>query len=145
MKSNSVLSKTQHTFLSLATVTTNLLIANSLFASGSIPEKQKPNVIIVITDDQGTGDLACEGNPYIKTPNIDKFYGDAVRFTNYHVSTTCAPSRGSIMTGRHSNRINTFHTITGRSLLFEDEVTMGSGICSKRIHQWYVWKMASGR
>lgn len=83
-----------------------------------------PNVIIVITDDQGTGDLACEGNPYIKTPNIDKFYGDAVRFTNYHVSTTCAPSRGSIMTGRHTNRINTYHTITGRSLFFEDEVTM---------------------
>ena len=95
-----------------------------LFASASVSSKQKPNVIIVITDDQGTGDLACMGNPYIQTPNIDKFYTDAVRFTNYHVSTTCAPTRGSLMTGRHTNRINTYHTITGRSLLFEDEVTM---------------------
>ncbi|MCG9793154.1 arylsulfatase [Flavobacterium algicola] len=86
--------------------------------------KKKPNVIIVITDDQGKGDLACEGNPYIKTPNIDSFYKDAVRFTNYHVSTTCAPTRGSLMTGRHSNRINVFHTINGRSILFEDEVTL---------------------
>jgi arylsulfatase A-like enzyme len=86
--------------------------------------KQKPNVIIVITDDQGTGDLACMGNPYIKTPNIDKFYADAVRFTNYHVSTTCAPTRSALMTGRHTNRLNCYHTITGRSILFEDEVTL---------------------
>ena len=84
----------------------------------------KPNVIIVITDDQGTNDLACLGNPYIKTPNLDKLYGESVRFTNYHVSTTCAPSRGSLMTGRHTNRLNVFHTITGRSLLFEDEVIL---------------------
>lgn len=64
------------------------------------------------------------GNPIIKTPNLDAFYGDAIRFTNYHVSTTCAPSRGAIMTGRHTNRLNVFHTITGRSLLFEDEVIL---------------------
>jgi len=83
---------------------------------------ERPNIIMVITDDQGSGDLACSGNPYVKTPNIDKFYEESVRFTNYHVSTTCAPTRGALMTGRHSNRINVFHTISGRSLLFEDEV-----------------------
>ncbi|WP_020530418.1 arylsulfatase [Flexithrix dorotheae] len=86
--------------------------------------QERPNVIIVITDDQGKNDLACMGNPYIKTPNLDKFYEQAIRFTNYHVSTTCAPTRGSLMTGRHTNRINVFHTITGRSLLFEDEVIL---------------------
>lgn len=86
--------------------------------------KGKPNVIIVITDDQGKGDLGCKGNRYIKTPNIDNFYEDAVRFTNFHVSTTCAPTRGSLMTGRHTNRVNVFHTISGRSLLFEDEKTL---------------------
>ncbi|GIZ09755.1 arylsulfatase [Flavobacterium sp. UMI-01] len=85
---------------------------------------QKPNIIIVITDDQGKGDLACEGNAYVKTPTIDKFYSNAVRFTNYHVSTTCAPTRGSLMTGRHSNRVNVFHTINGRSILFNDEVIL---------------------
>lgn len=86
--------------------------------------QEKPNVIIVITDDQGKNDLACMGNPYIKTPNLDKFYEESVRFTNYHVSTTCAPTRGSLLTGRHTNRVNVFHTITGRSLLFEDEVIL---------------------
>jgi len=84
----------------------------------------KPNVIVVITDDQGYGDLGCHGNPIIKTPNIDKFYNEAIRFTNYHVSTTCAPSRGALMAGRHTNRLNVYHTITGRSLLFEDEVLL---------------------
>ncbi|MCG6190501.1 arylsulfatase [Maribellus maritimus] len=87
-------------------------------------EEERPNVVIVITDDQGMGDLGCMGNPYVKTPNIDKLYKEAVRFTNYHVSTTCAPTRGSLMTGRHTNRVNVYHTIAGHSLLFEDEVLL---------------------
>jgi len=86
--------------------------------------KDKPNIIIVITDDQGMGDLGCLGNPVIKTPHLDNFYSDAVRFTNFHVSTTCAPTRGALMAGRHTNRLNVFHTIAGRSLLFEDEVIL---------------------
>ncbi len=81
----------------------------------------KPNIVLVITDDQGWGDLASRGNPIIHTPNLDKLHDEAVRFTNFHVSTTCAPTRGALMTGRHTNRINTYHTITGRSLVFEDE------------------------
>ncbi|TKG94286.1 arylsulfatase [Puteibacter caeruleilacunae] len=87
-------------------------------------DSKKPNIVLVITDDQGKNDLGCEGNSYIKTPNIDSFYNDAVRLTNFHVSTTCAPTRASIMTGRHTNRVNAFHTISGRSLLFEDEVVL---------------------
>ncbi len=86
--------------------------------------KQKPNVIIVITDDQGRGDLGCYGNTVIKTPTIDKLHHTGVRLNNFHVSTTCAPSRASLMTGRHTNRLNCFHTIAGRSLLFEDEVLL---------------------
>ncbi|MFI3258965.1 MAG: arylsulfatase [Rikenellaceae bacterium] len=85
---------------------------------------EKPNIIFIITDDQGKGDLACEGNPYIKTPAIDNIYADAVRLDNYHVSTTSAPSRSSIMTGRHCNRVNAYHTIMGRSIIFTDEVIL---------------------
>ncbi|WP_158973983.1 arylsulfatase [Cellulophaga sp. L1A9] len=101
-----------------------ILVFILILAPAYVIGQDRPNVIIVITDDQGMGDLSCMGNPYIKTPNIDKFYKDAVRLTNYHVSTTCAPSRGALMSGRHSNRVNVFHTITGRSLLFEDEVIL---------------------
>ena len=104
-------------------ILTSLLAVVALFASVSLAvgSEKKPNIIIVITDDQGYGDLASRGNPIIKTPNLDRLHDEAVRLTNFHVSTTCAPSRGSLMTGRHSNRVNVYHTITGRSLLFEDE------------------------
>jgi len=100
-----------------------LFSATSLLSAKAAP-LTKPNVVIVITDDQGMGDLGCQGNPTIKTPHLDDFYNDAVRFTNYHVSTTCAPTRGALMSGRHTNRLNVFHTISGRSLLFEDEVIL---------------------
>ncbi|HKK63368.1 MAG TPA: arylsulfatase [Bacteroidales bacterium] len=99
-------------------------LAKSMQARGLNASAEKPNVIIVITDDQGMGDLACHGNQYIKTPSLDDFYNESFRFTNYHVSTTCAPTRGALMTGRHTNRLNVFHTISGRSLLFEDEVIL---------------------
>ena len=48
---------------------------------------ERPNVVLVITDDQGKNDLACEGNPYIKTPNLEAFHAQAIRLTNFHVST----------------------------------------------------------
>lgn len=101
-----------------------LLIFLLLFYSCRTEKPTSPNVILVITDDQGYGDLGVNGNPYIKTPNIDQFANEAVRLTNFHVSTTCAPTRGALMSGRHTNRLNVFHTISGRSLLFEDEVIL---------------------
>lgn len=82
---------------------------------------QKPNVIVIITDDQGYGDLAYHGNEIIKTPAMDQFFRESVRATNFHVSPTCTPTRGALMTGRYTNRVGTWHTIAGRSLLFEDE------------------------
>ena len=84
----------------------------------------KPNVVLVITDDQGYGDLGCHGNEIIKTPNIDALYSQSVRFTNFHVGPTCAPTRAGLMTGRYCNCTGVWHTIGGRSLLRQDEVTM---------------------
>ena len=109
--------------LNLLSLTLCLLIVFSNTVQAKT-KKQKPNIIIVITDDQGKNDLACEGNPWVKTPNIDKFYDESVHLTNFHVSTTCAPSRGALMAGRHTDRLNVFHTINGRSILFADEVIM---------------------
>ena len=78
-----------------------------------------------MTDDQGYGDLACHGNPVIKTPNLDELYGQSVRLTNFHVGPTCSPTRAALMTGHYCNRTGVWHTIMGRSLLRQDEVTMG--------------------
>ena len=84
----------------------------------------QPNVIIVITDDQGYGDLGAHGNEIIKTPALDTFHNNAVRLTNFHVSPTCAPTRAALMTGRYSNRTGVWHTIGGVSILREDEKTI---------------------
>lgn len=84
----------------------------------------KPNVIVVITDDQGYGDIGFNGNELIHTPHLDRFFSESIRATNFHVSPTCAPTRGALLTGRYTNRIGTWHTIGGRSLLFEDETIL---------------------
>lgn len=92
-------------------------------AQGASKAKQ-PNVIFIMTDDQGYGDLACHGNEIIKTPNIDQLHSESIRFTNYHVSPTSAPTRSALMTGRYSNRVGVWHTIGGRSILWPEEVTL---------------------
>ncbi|MEO1857222.1 MAG: arylsulfatase [Rubritalea sp.] len=86
----------------------------------------KPNIVFVITDDQGYGDLACNGHPYIKTPNIDELAAESVRLDDYHVFPTCSPSRAAIMTGHWANRTGVWHTINGRSLLRKNQVTIAS-------------------
>lgn len=89
------------------------------------PQNRPPNVVIVITDDQGYGDLGCHGNTIIKTPNIDDLYTESVRLTNFHVGPTCAPTRAGLMTGHYCNCTGVWHTIMGRSLIRQNEVTMG--------------------
>ena len=88
----------------------------------------KPNVVFVLTDDQGYGDLGCHGNTAIKTPNLDRHHADTVRFTDYHVGTTCAPTRSGLLTGHHCNSAGVWHTIGGRSLLREDEWTLADAL-----------------
>jgi len=56
----------------------------------------RPNIVLVMTDDQGMGDLSCMGNPILKTPNLDRFYEQSTRFTDFQVSPTCAPTRAAL-------------------------------------------------
>jgi len=98
--------------------------AGGKYIYASNKSSKKPNVVLVLTDDQGYEDLSCHGNPVVKTPNIDKLHSQSVRLTNFHVSPTCSPTRASLMTGRYCNRTGVWHTIMGRSLLRKDETTM---------------------
>jgi arylsulfatase A-like enzyme len=86
------------------------IVAKSLVGS-------RPNIIMVMTDDQGMGDLSCLGNPVLKTPNIDKFYERSTRFREMHVSPTCAPTRSAVLSGRHEFRNGVTHTIKERELM----------------------------
>jgi arylsulfatase len=74
----------------------------------------RPNIILVMTDDQGKGDLSCLGNPDLQTPNLDRLYATSTRFRDFHVSPTCAPTRSAIMSGRHEFKNGVTHTILER-------------------------------
>ena len=85
---------------------------------------QSPNVIFILTDDQGYGDLGCHGNPAVHTPHLDQLHNESTRLTNYHVGPTCAPTRAGLLTGHYANSTGVWHTIGGRSLLRQNEVSM---------------------
>ena len=84
----------------------------------------RPNVILIMTDDQGYGDMSCHGNKILQTPQLDRLHDQSIRLTNFHVDPTCSPTRAALMTGRYSSRTGVWHTIMGRSLLRQDETTM---------------------
>jgi len=90
----------------------------------------RPNIIFVMTDDQGMGDLSCMGNKVVKTPNIDSFYQKSTRFTEYHVSPTCAPTRAALMSGNHEFRAGVTHTILERERMALDIYTLPQALQS---------------
>lgn len=85
---------------------------------------KSPNVILVLTDDQGYGDLSLHGNPHLKTPHMDAVGKEGVRFSQFQVSPVCSPTRSSLMTGRYNYRTGIVDTFLGRSLMYPDEVTV---------------------
>ena len=104
---------------------------------------QRPNIVLVITDDQGYGDLACHGNPMIDTPNLDALHAQSVRLTNFHVDPTCSPTRSALMSGRYSTRTGVWHTIMGRSMMHTNEVTLAehlaaAGYATAAIGKWHL-------
>lgn len=84
----------------------------------------KPNIILVMTDDQGMGDLSCMGNKLVRTPHIDAFYAKATRLSDFQVSPTCAPSRAAMMSGRAPFKVGVSHTIMQRERMALDVFTL---------------------
>ena len=91
-------------------------------AAGPLAGK-KPNVIFILTDDQGPGDLSARGNPILKTPHIDRLYTEGVRFQDFMVSPTCSPTRSAMLTGRHEFKNGVTHTIYERERLAPGAIT----------------------
>ena len=85
---------------------------------------QRPNVILIMTDDQGRGDFSCMENPVLKTPHLDKLAEGAAWMTRFYVSPVCAPTRACLMTGRYNYRTRAIDTYIGRAMMEPDEVTV---------------------
>ncbi|MFK7852309.1 MAG: arylsulfatase [Akkermansiaceae bacterium] len=101
-----------------------LLIISFLLLAIAIAE-EPPNIVLIITDDQGYGDLGCHGNPVIQTPNMDALSAESTNLDDYHVAPTCSPTRAALLTGHWTNRTGVWHTIKGRSMLRANEITLG--------------------
>ncbi|MEX0321554.1 MAG: arylsulfatase [Puniceicoccaceae bacterium] len=104
---------------------------------------KQPNVILMMTDDQGYGDVAAHGNPEIQTPNLDTLHSQSIRLTDFHVDPTCAPTRGATMTGKYSHRVRVWHTVRGGNHLRASEVTMAdvfsnSGYRTAMFGKWHL-------
>lgn len=105
--------------------------------------KSRPNVIFVLTDDQGYGDLSCHGNPILETPNLDRLHDESVRMTDFHVSPVCTPTRAALMTGRNPLRTGAWATSWGRALLRRDETTIAevfraNGYVTAMFGKWHL-------
>src|SRR5262249_27458682 len=85
---------------------------------------RRPNVIIVLSDDQGYGDFSCHGNPVLKTPNLDKLHAQSVRLTDFHVAPMCTPTRSQLMTGQDALRNGACSVCAGRSMIRPGIATM---------------------
>ena len=86
--------------------------------------EEKPNIIFVLTDDQGYADLSVHGSPDVHTPNLDKLYDQSIGLTNFHVSPTCAPTRSAIMSGKYPFQSAITHTIFERERMTLSNTTI---------------------
>jgi arylsulfatase A-like enzyme len=101
-----------------------ILLSFLPFFSGRAQAQQPPNIVLIITDDQGYGDLGITGNPHVRTPVIDRLARESVRFNRFYVSPVCAPTRASLMTGRFSLRTGVRDTYNGGATMAASEVTI---------------------
>ena len=103
----------------LATMLLGLVLPADADAKAS-----RPNVLVILTDDQGYGDFSCLGNPVLKTPNLDKLHDQSIRFTDFHVAPMCTPTRGQLLSGRDCLANGAMNVSSGRTFLRKELPTM---------------------
>ncbi len=106
-------------------------------------ESPRPNIVFIITDDQGYGDLGHTGNPVIKTPHMDALAAESSNLSDFHVAPTCSPTRAALVTGHWTNRTGVWHTVNGRSMLRENEITIAqmlkdAGYATGHFGKWHL-------
>ena len=126
-------------------LTAALLLAAACLAAPAASFTAQPNLVIFYADDLGWGELGCQGNPQIPTPNIDAIARNGVRFTNGYVAATyCSPSRAGLMTGRYPTRFgHEFNSVANRTGLRLDQVTLAErlrslGYATACVGKWHL-------
>ena len=101
-----------------------IAVLTALASLSHAEQVSRPNIILVMTDDQGYGDLGIRNNPQLKTPNLDRFAREGIQLDRFYCSPVCAPTRASLMTGRYYYRSGVIHTSRGGAKMHGEEVTI---------------------
>lgn len=105
--------------------------------------RNKPNVLLLLIDDQGYGDFSCHGNPILKTPYLDQLYNDSIRLTDFHVAPICTPTRSQLMTGVDAARNGAYCWSYGREFIRQDvktiaEIFSENDYCTGHFGKWHL-------
>ncbi|MEO1856481.1 MAG: arylsulfatase [Rubritalea sp.] len=135
--------KNRSLFRTAAAIACALTASQHLMAADDVQSIAQPNIILVMTDDQGYGDLGCHGHPFLKTPNLDKLYSQSTRFTDFHASPTCAPTRAALMSGRAAFKNGVTHTVLERDRMTLKATTIaqvlkGAGYATGIFGKWHL-------
>ena len=118
-----------------------------LIVAAALPAAEKPNLVLVMADDQGWGDMAYNGHPILKTPGFDRMAASGLRFDRFYAAApVCSPTRGSVMTGRHPNRFGCFkwgHTLRPQEITVA-EALKKAGYATGQFGKWHLGSVRRG-
>ena len=119
------------------------ILCSALIAANNLRAADKPNVLLIMTDDQGYPELSCHGNPVLQTPALDRLHDESVRLTDFHVAPMCTPTRGQLLTGQDAIRNRASNVSSGRTLLKAGLPTIadhlaGAGYSTGLFGKWHL-------
>jgi len=115
----------------------------AFFALGAFSVSAAPNIVLIMSDDQGYGDYGSTGNLVLDTPNLDRLARESATMTTFYVNSGCAPTRAALMTGRYNQRTRVVDTLKGRAMLEPTEITLAeflqaSGYATGIFGKWHL-------